>query len=367
MFFPNLIASCLLACGVASSSVRVSHDQMKEQQNEQMYLDSHKSAYSTTNTLKGQYVFKYWDTDFTTPYYSSWNDFDFIDVELGIVSLYCEMLPTGYNSAFCRFGFNDSGYEQALYGELRPVKLFNLFYDQLDGYITVRVAFDDDRIDEYFIYPNGVTPVTDSALSVEDFVVYFNDYVTLTDNQLKLFKGVFTDYYDDSIFTTYTGWYYMTTSFSSATPHYYATCCGNFLYCGYVGNYLIEIRNYVQGAVNNLSIDLDFYSSGRRVSFIVFPRYEQTNQFYQGQHNVLMTDVFMPLSSYRKFETYGQFEYVYDHNDYGMDDLFISIADTPITFLTSMFNFELFGTTFYVAVMGIITVIAIFYIVKKVL
>ena len=75
----------------------------------------------------------------------------------------------------------------------------------------------------------------------------------------------------------------------------------------------------------------------------------------------------MPRSSYRKFDMFGDFEYINDHNDYGLDDLFISIADTPITFLTSMFNFQLFGTTFYVAVMGIITVIAIFYIVRKVL
>ena len=268
MIFTNLIASCLLACGVAASSVRaVSYDQKELQQDEHLQLDTPKCAYSTTNTLYGQYVLRYWDTDFTTPYYSSWNDFNFIDVELGIVSIYCEKLDTGYNSAFCRYGYNDTDLDQAMYGELMPVKLFNLFYDALDGYITIRVVFDDYHTDEYFIYPNATTPITDSTLPFDEFVVYFNDYVTLNDNQLKLFKGLFTDYYDDTIFTTYTGWYYMTTSFASVTPHYYATCCGNFLYCGYVSNYMSEIRNYVQGAVNNLSINLDFYSSGRIVHF----------------------------------------------------------------------------------------------------
>lgn len=82
--------------------------------------------------------------------------------------------------------------------------------------------------------------------------------------------------------------------------------------------------------------------------------------------NIYMSGVLMSNTTYSRLSTYGVWGYIQAApQETGFDDLFFSLADTPIYFLVSMFNWELFGTNLFVALTGLMTLCLILVLVRK--
>ena len=352
--FLNLIASCLLSVAVGTSSVFV--EEHKEVQ-VQEYLDSPRNALYGSDYLYQQYVFKYWDTQYDTPFYteSLFDDNVSINIDSNIDNdYYSPLVATNYSTS------NNS----YIYGDLIAPNNFFMNYSADTDTISISVTFGSSTFNFYFGINDEV--IYSDNLDQTIFCVYFIDYYSLNDNQLKLFFTVFTSYFDETLFTNYTGWYHMSDRFLTSNYLYYSVM-GSMLYGNKFYNLMSCIRVNNPGVVVLGSIDFTYMSNGYKTDLTAYPVYtSDVAHFSEYQSNVMMSGCFMTQDTYDKLTLYGAFDYVPNDIEYGLDDLFISIADTPIQFVTGLFSFELFGTTFSVAVLGILTVMCIIFIIRKV-
>ena len=74
----------------------------------------------------------------------------------------------------------------------------------------------------------------------------------------------------------------------------------------------------------------------------------------------------IPRTMHNTLLNYGVFQFVpSDVHNYTFGELIFNIMDAPIYFLKSLFSFQLFGETFYVAFMSVLTIMLICFVVRK--
>lgn len=364
MIFANLIASCLLACGVATSGVRDNHDQKE-------VLDTPKYAYHT-NDVFGGYVLRgyndstytFLDDDFATTYAN-----DFIEIEIVIDD-------NDYSPVFATIMADYDHYDDGtmastsflpMINEFCLTNTFHLSYDGANRFVEMYILYQDNlyynvSISLDFVVNDTYDDLRQSHLSnnydINYFAINFINYYSLTNAQRDLFDRIFTnDITDNVYFTIFNGWYHFADNLPVLATNTYFNIIGNNLY-----------QNKLYNCLYFRSENTLVYTSWLADYYI--------NYGYDGigisvnkvnGTNILFTNCFMTKTSYNTLSYIGVFGFIPDVTDYTLTDLFTGIADTPIQFVTGLFSFELFGTTFSVAFLGIVTVLAIVFIVKKVI
>ena len=81
--------------------------------------------------------------------------------------------------------------------------------------------------------------------------------------------------------------------------------------------------------------------------------------------NIYFTDVLISEDFYRFLQNNGTFQYVPTTETSDFQDLFFALADTPIYYITTWFNFEILGFNIGVAIVSMMTLLVIVFVIKK--
>lgn len=186
-------------------------------------------------------------------------------------------------------------------------------------------------------------------------IVYFNRPYYL-DRDTKHRWDMYFTHEGNSYCSVYTGWYTMNNNYIAPIRNY--QIFGNFI----VNNNLYTSLQYTSdrgGAFEALLDDFnnDFYSS------IYIWR---DNQYQINDKLIYFTDVMIPQTTMINLRANGVFAYAYEPVNYTFGEMIFNIIDAPIYMLSQLFSFTLFGIEFYIAFIGIVTIILICFIVRKI-
>lgn len=241
---------------------------------------------------------------------------------------------------------------------LNPVwynsKEYFLEYMHLEWY---KNQFFSIEIGLYDLYLNATTIEYEyymgdysSDLDVKDASMYFQirQSYLMTQDQALLFNSIFTTQ-DNYFVTTYTGYY----SFNNSLTVFNSTANMQGLIT--IGQRMYTGARTVTGTSSNSGLRVEYYDSQNNnytstVLKLPFSATGNSNQWY-------LTGVKMTQEEYATWTTYGTFAYIprTTPDAYDFNDLFFSMADTPIYFIYSIFNWQLMGANLFIAFVGLIS------------
>lgn len=255
------------------------------------------------------------------------------------------------------YSYNYENDRYVIYGYSHDYKRFaqisTLYIECEGGAFNINVRF---SIDEESTYVGSIDSYSEDStedldLNLSELVLYFADY-TFIDNGFELINTWFSH---DSNYAThyYTGWYTFSNNLSSANIY---TLMGNIT----ANNTMYNTMYYW---TYNSGITFEYDSVTNRL-----PNYTlYGNNEWNGKRSIYFTNTLIPQDIYTYMLGTGAFDYIPDVNQSTFNDLFFSIADTPIYFVTQMFNFDLLGFNFGVALLSIATLLLLVIILKKVI
>lgn len=173
--------------------------------------------------------------------------------------------------------------------------------------------------------------------------IYFNirDSILADETASDLFNAIFT-HEENWYVKNYTGWY----SFSS-------TAQGLSWVANMYGNVTMGQRMYYSAEISGNFINAMMYDPANDIykydtMALPFSTSQRSTQWY-------LNGVKMTNGSRLHWESVGTFSYVptTQPGEYSFSDLFFDLADTPIYFIYSIFNWELFGANLFIAFIGL--------------
>lgn len=249
------------------------------------------------------------------------------------------------------------------YGENKP--LVN-FYDSAvlsyQSYSADTFTFNHANVNQWNIvfYLSGYGSLSisiyngdyvDDLGNNQDLTVFFPTEVSLNDVSLQIFNSFFNGN-GNSLVTSYTGWY------SIINPSYDIDS-----YLDVEGFFIVDnnLYNHLHFAYENAYTQL--YSKGTFSSplHIIFNGQLQTKNF------IYFDNVMLNGTARAKLSSKGTFNYFYEPVQYTFGEMIFSVMDAPIYMLSQLFSFELLGIQFYVAFMGVVTIVLICFVLKKII
>lgn len=236
------------------------------------------------------------------------------------------------------------------------------FYEDSDSHIyntTIRTfeiikqtnhyqvhLFDGDiSLNQDIYYGDYVSDLHEDSASL---VLFFPQPLNVSANGYKLFNCFFTNEGNDFV-TSYSGWY----TFTNTNLSFNYSINGFFT----VNNNLYNNLEYIGYNCTANLYGLDTFSQ-----LLVID-----NKVLQVDNSILLNNVLIPYYTRDTMTTCGVFAYVYEPVEYTFGDMVFSVMDAPVYMLSQLFSFELFGLQFYVAFMGIVTVVLICFVLKKII
>lgn len=250
----------------------------------------------------------------------------------------------------------------------------------------------------YYCFVNGNFPTTDVDLTFthNDCTAYFdfdnNGYfdspfiIEITgDSGDDFYVNLTTDFAGSRVYGNTEYNFYDLPSYLGefclyfATPYYlsaveynqfitYFTNEGNGLVNFYSGYF--ALNNSVNFSnVNNFSL-IGVVSVNNRLYNSFYK--DMVSAFYTNgdinisNHNCYFSGILIPQSVLIELNKIGVWAYLPDTSTSDFEDLFFSIADTPVIFLRDLMNFEIFGVSVFVGFCSLITVLLIVLVIKKV-
>lgn len=247
---------------------------------------------------------------------------------------------------------------------------FMLFHLENDNYIyntTIR-TFEFNYVDvdtfevhlydgEYSLRQEITTgdDIYDLYTEMQIMVLFFPTPYYVSEYTYQVFNCFYNNNGNPFV-TKYSGWYSFNTSSIS-------TYNGIFTFNGFITadnnlyNY-IDYRNktctcYIRG------VDYQYGVNGGSTVVV-------DNGVLKSNVPLLLSDVLIPDYIRTQMLLVGTFSYTYTPVEYTFGDMVFSVVDAPIYMLSQLFSFELFGLQFYVAFMGVVTILLICFIVRKV-
>lgn len=195
--------------------------------------------------------------------------------------------------------------------------------------------------------------INDVTSNYRDLIFYNRGTFYVTDNQFKIFNSYFTS--QDNIFvTTYNGYYSFDYSVNTFTQFFqiYGIIYGDLYYYS---------MSNVTTAEGNTQLNATLYSFENQ--------YYYTNLIFKNglPQNLNFTGVKMTRSTYSYLGQIGVFNYVRDttHDNDTFKDLLFGVMDSPLYFIHMLLNFELFGTSVYIAFASLLTVLLAILFIRK--
>lgn len=242
---------------------------------------------------------------------------------------------------------------------------FQLNYDGTYNYNTVIDNLDiryDDEYESYIlhIYDGDYTLrlwLTDDEWLADQYeecytmILYFPSPFNVTADGYRLFNTFFTGDGNEWV-DRYSGWYTIT------NPQYTSNIKLNGFF-----NVDNNIYNEIEFVDHNFTAyyhdeySYDYYGASK-VDVIVNSQLKVSSLLY-------FDSVLIPSYLDYNFRQVGTFSYQYTPVEYTFGDMIFSVVDAPIYMLSQLFSFELFGIQFYVGFMGVVTLLLICILVKK--
>lgn len=307
--FKTLITTCLLTFSCASGTLK------EVPQTNDLNV---RNAYGTYN-LQGDWCFRdvfdvTWDS-----YEYEYTYYDYTSYGNGITA------PKGL--------FITSNGSTQSYIDVRTLYV----HDYGDGGFTFHCSFGEELISED-VYINDT--LSNFPYQFKHLIMWFPSATYVSQRYYEIWTCLFQRSANNYC-TAYTGWY----TFVNFDENVKWQLCGSLI----VNNNLQTYMTYNNG---NCYVD--------NITYIDNGTLNGSSAFYLD--NVLITDAF-----YDAMTDTGVFNFAVQPVTYSFGDMIFSVIDAPIYMLSQLFSFELFGIQFYVAFMGITTVLLIFFIVRKVI
>ena len=242
---------------------------------------------------------------------------------------------------------------------------YQLDYDGTYNYNTVidNLDFSYDGENEYYVFHiyDGdfslrVNIDNDTYLSslygeCWEMILFFPSQFNVTADGFRLFNTFFTQEGNDYV-NSYSGWYTIT------NPQYTSDIKLNGFFN--VSNNLYNEIEFVEHNFrawyrDEYSYD---YSGDSYVDVIVNSKLKVSSLIY-------FDNVLIPNYLDYNFRQVGTFSYLYTPVEYTFGDMIFSVVDAPIYMLSQLFSFELFGLQFYVGFVGVVTLLLICILIKK--
>lgn len=240
---------------------------------------------------------------------------------------------------------NNMTISQQVVSNVWYLNIVNSNYDESNGTLN----------DQYIVTVNS-HDLSAQGNKAKNFYIYVSTPYTVNSQtgNYGRFMEFFTNYCNVYM-TSYTGWY----SFNDVLGDDYQLL-GNFSanntlygYLDYVGNTNILFQNPER-----------FYPDRPQgVSYYLYKDGSWQNQ----NKNVYMQVTMFPKYVYDNMTNHGVFAFIpYDIQVNSFQDFFFSIMDSPVYYLYSLFNFNLFGMNLFFAFCGLITLCIVVIVIKKV-
>ena len=248
---------------------------------------------------------------------------------------YCRRIEFSYTNDYC---------EVALFSYTRDDFKFTFPFLIDDGISISQISYEG----------TGTAPGFDVILNVRE--AYYTDSTTV-----DIFNAIFT--HDDNAYTyTYSGYYNFNSNLSSivsAVGVYGYLNFNNYIYFGFTNKF------YSSVSVSDLYFE---YYKDEAFEFDYYPYSLPFDNNTVLSKNILMSGCKMSIDTYTRLSNRGIFAYQRDttYDDTDFEGLLFTIADTPVYFLSQFLNFELFGMNLFLALSGLITLIIVIFILRKV-
>lgn len=230
------------------------------------------------------------------------------------------------NDAFWFYDYEKHAYVNSHY--------LSILVDDLLGFIIV----DDNAQQTYSYTALNSDTLHDVDASLSRLVLYFDVPVYLDYNLYNLFTSFMVK--DGNEFVKpYLGWF----TFSNYV--------NNNVYYNLFGNLSVN---------NNLVIALDYFESGSNIKGVFYTGsqeivYEVYNSSGWVGSKLVYISALIPDNLEAVMISTGSFQYIPTVDRASFMDLMFSIADAPVKLLTDIFNFNLLGVNFAMAILSIIS------------
>ena len=328
----NLIASVIISCGVACSTPRIERPR-------QAYV----------NTLNNGYCLKHVDDQ--EPYFTG---------QLFDADVYLDFNDIAPQYTFY-FG-NGDVYSDFAY-TFEKVDFASLSYDYQSNEIGIYIEYYDLNFNLYI--GEGMTFAdllnhVPNGYDLEYLAVATSQVVNIGEDAFNLFSTVFGRE-NNSAYIYYTGWYtFLASPRPSSVNRLVSThLFTNLTYNGYLYNEML--------VENGRSTDLNISFSNSRSEYGVIAFQYDDGGWKIKDNRVYFSGALISDKDVERLQLIGTFGFVPSSTEYTLSDLFFDIGDTPVVFITGLFDFELFGVNFAVAFMGVITLMIMVFLIRKVI
>ena len=308
-------------------------------------------AYNSNQVLKGAYTF---NDEFDYNYFESKHK-DIDDVNLNINSTTAEMdvKVFMYGQAWQMYGlshlyldYDDDDYTYRIN-----------FYET--GYYNVNTNWFDsetENVNELASLTPATSNVNNYRTFIENFVIVFYSEYYIDENEYDIFNLFFSS--NGNRYTQYYNGFY----------HYNN---GNFVQSSYNFTYESPVFMVQNQLTNNLYHD----GTNKVVRYFYYNYYEnaQLGDVYAYNNNEnqnignMHIQGLLPKYVRQCYDAEGIFEYITPQDDSTWYQMIMACIDAPLKYLSSMFNFELFGLSMFVALCSLMTILIVMQIIKKVI
>jgi len=205
-------------------------------------------------------------------------------------------------------------------------------------------SFDMDLYDEF----------GNLSLVAQTMSVYFGEPYNVTQEQYFYWNCMFTkegNPYNE----VYTGWYTFSNYINVGSLSSFAVY-GNVNVANVLYNHLGYTPNELYASYFNATTQINYVQT-----------IYENDKFNVDTQNVYFTGVMIPRDFKTILTGIGTFGYVPQYQQYTFGEMIFNVVDAPIYMLSQLFSFELFGIQFYVAFMGIVTVVLICFVLRKII
>lgn len=252
-------------------------------------------------------------------------------------------------------------------GELKFLRVVEINYLVNPGTATpqtlrchVRMTYGDEEQLDFATYTEWVF-VSDLGLDsadnflFQDCVFSINNGFLINPTYQKVWNSVFTSA-DNQYVITYNGYFNFNTNFDSYDE-----------YVAVVGSVVMDNRYYYGLGTTDFACNCVYFNS-EDLRYHLNTYTLPFNMTKVASRNIWFNGVKLQRSTFRHMSSVGLFSYVRDTNYDNTDfhDLLFTIVDVPVYFISSFFNFELFGMNLAVAFAGLVTLAVMLFVVKKI-
>lgn len=232
------------------------------------------------------------------------------------------------------------------------------------------MIYTDDSQPRYTAYftKNEATNITDlthvgnfTQQLIENFVISFISERTISGNEMYLWNFFFTkngnrytQYYNGYYHYNNDNWYNPVTNFDYQYGAYYMTDSTIF-------NCIAQNSPSYLNSVYYYSM----YYDSEGFQYVKGGVYYYKQGTYEKTTNIQITGL-LPKMVRDGLNAEGVFQFVNDLEPTTWYEMILSTMDAPLYFLTSLFSFELFGINLMLAFSGLLTLLVIIVVIKKV-